>query len=65
MKMKGKKYTGFVFSDMEERLRTRDVSYLKMTLDHIKKVESDPSIIGVSNHLMAVGKKYKIIIYSS
>ena len=48
---------GNLFNDMEERLRTRDVSYLKMTLNHIKMAESDPSIIGVSNHLMAVGKK--------
>jgi ubiquinone/menaquinone biosynthesis C-methylase UbiE len=46
---------GHIIPDVEDRMK--DEKYLELLLSTMRKVEREPSLMGVSSHFMAIGKK--------
>jgi len=46
---------GYTIPDIDSRLQ--DPSYSRLVLDSIQRVENEPSLLGISNHILGIGRK--------
>jgi ubiquinone/menaquinone biosynthesis C-methylase UbiE len=46
---------GYTIPDIDSRLQ--DPSYSRLVLDSIQWVENEPSLLGISNHILGIGRK--------